>query len=107
MAEEGFGAEVRQTQADPKAKGETKQLQHRRLYLAGRIASLRDELGAIQKERAAIDTRLKEKPDGAEEKKLRQRRVYVTGRPESLRSEMGAATTELKEINAKLGHKAA
>ena len=93
--------------ADPKPDGEARKLQYRRLYLAGRIASLREEFAALQKERAEIDARLKEKPEGAEEKKLRQRRVYVATRPESLRSELGVASAELKEIMGKLGPRTA
>jgi hypothetical protein len=94
-------------QPDPKEAGEARKLIIRRLYLAGRIASLKEEHAALQKERTDIDTRLKGKPGGAEEKKLKQRRVYVTMRPESLRSEINAANAEMKEVLVKLGPAAA
>ena len=88
--------------SDPKANDESKKLHHRRLYLVGRIASLRDELKAIQDERRDIDGKLKAAPAGEKQKELRQRRVYVAERPQSLKSEMTAVSTELKEIAGKL-----
>jgi len=99
MAEKkGAGA----AKAVPKAGNEVKDMRNRRLYLAGRIASLKSELGALQKERTDIDDRLKNKPEVTEEKKLRQRRVYVVIRPKELRTELVASGTELKEILGKI-----
>jgi hypothetical protein len=87
---------------DIKTAGDDRKLQHRRLYLAGRIASLRDELKAITDERKTIDGKLKGMPEGAEQKKLRQRRIYVVERPLSLRTELSAAAAEMKELMGKL-----
>ncbi len=99
MAEKkGAGA----AKAALKAGNEARDMRNRRLYLAGRIASLKNELGALQKERIDIDDRLKNKPEVTEEKKLRQRRVYVVIRPKELRTELVAAGTELKEILGKI-----
>jgi predicted nucleic acid-binding Zn-ribbon protein len=98
MAEKGAKA----VKAAPKAGDEAKDMRHRRLYLVGRIASLKSELSALQKERTEIDDKLKAKPEVAEEKKLRQRRVYVATRPKDLRTELAAAGAELKEILGKM-----
>jgi len=98
MAEKGAGA----GKAAPKAGDEAKNMRNRRLYLAGRIASLKNELSALQKERTEIDDKLKKKPEVGEEKKLRQRRVYVATRPQELRTELNAAGAELKEILGKI-----
>jgi hypothetical protein len=87
---------------DPKAVNENRKLQHRRLYLAGRIASLRDELNAIRNERKDIDGKLKAQPAGTKQKELRQRRIYVAERPRTLKTEMTAASAELKEIAGRL-----
>ncbi len=98
MAEKGAKA----GKAAPKVGDEAKDMRHRRLYLAGRIASLKNELSALQAERTEIDDKLKKKPEVAEEKKLRQRRVYVATRPQELRTELGAASAELKDILGKI-----
>ena len=99
MAEKkGAGA----AKAAPKAGDDAKDMRNRRLYLVGRIASLKSELGALQKERTDIDDKLKSKPHVAEEKKLRQRRFYVAMRPRELRTELTAASAELKEIVVKM-----
>src|SRR5438477_11552964 len=98
MAEKGAGAGKAAPKATdpaaPKAGGEAKDMRNRRLYLVGRIASLKSELGALQKERTEIDDKLKKKPELTEEKKLRQRRVYVATRPKELRTELTAAGAE-------------
>ena len=98
MAEKG--AEAGKTA--PKASSESKEIRNRRLYLVGRVASLKTELSVLQKERTEIDEKLKSKPEMAEEKKLRQRRVYVATRPKEARTELTAAGTELKEILGKM-----
>jgi len=102
MAEKGAGAGKAAPRAEPKAGGEAKDMRNRRLYLVGRIASLKSELGALQKERTEIDDKLKAKPEVADEKKLRQRRVYVAIRPKEVRTELGAAGAELKDILGKI-----
>jgi seryl-tRNA synthetase len=105
MAEKGAGAGKPAPKAagsEAKAGNEVKDMRNRRLYLAGRIASLKSELAALQKERTEIDDKLKKKPEIAEEKKLRQRRVYVAIRPKELRTELGAAGAELKDILGKI-----
>ena len=98
MAEKSTGA----GRSAPKSGDESKDIRTRRLYLAGRIASLKSELNALQKERNEIDDKLKKKPEVAEEKKLRQRRVYVAIRPKELRTELNAAGAELKTILGKI-----
>jgi hypothetical protein len=103
MAEKGAGAgKAAPKAAAPKAGDEAKDMRNRRLYLAGRIASLKSELGALQKERTDIDDQLKNKLPVGEEKKLRQRRFYVATRPKELRVELVAAGAELKEILGKM-----
>lgn len=104
MAEKGAGAGKAAPKAggEAKAGGDAKDMRNRRLYLVGRIASLKSELSALQKERTEIDDKLKAKPEMAEEKKLRQRRVYVATRPKELRTELGAAGAELKDILGKM-----
>ena len=81
-----------------------KKLRQRKLYIFGRLASLKQELKSVTEEKKSLNAKLKDPKalDAKALKSLRQRKVYVKIRPESLKAELKTLTDERNSINTQL-----